>query len=206
MSDFYTLYNNSDQKQRLTPLLSLQKLDTPILSADKKRVEEIMDFLTSAKISIKLDNGLQINSIEILKGKVKPSQNAITKSIIQNFNIRSSYVATVDKSIIDQIGDFYHTLTLPEHINKPKIIFDASQEENLQKALHMTLATQKKKNTNLEQSLEQVNEEKGKTKKLTKSGRTKKITGYATVFMLGTTAAALLTFASVLIGIKILNP
>lgn len=206
MSDFYTLYNNSDQKQRLTPLLSLQKLDTPILSADKKRVEEIMDFLTSAKISIKLDNGLQINSIEILKGKVKPSQNAITKSIIQNFNIRSSYVATVDKSIIDQIGDFYHTLTLPEHINKPKIIFDASQEENLQKALHMTLATPLPKNTNLEQSLEQVNEEKGKTKKLTKSGRTKKITGYATVFMLGTTAAALLTFASVLIGIKILNP
>ncbi len=206
MSDFYTLYNNSDQKQRLTPLLSLQKLDTPILSADKKRVEEIMDFLTSAKISIKLDNGLQINSIEILKGKVKPSQNAITKSIIQNFNIRSSYVATVDKSIIDQIGDFYHTLTLPEHINKPKIIFDASQEENLQKALHMTLATPLPKNTNLEQSLEQVNEEKGKTKKLTKSGRTKKITGYATVFMLGTIAAALLTFASVLIGIKILNP
>ena len=206
MSDFYTLYNNSDQKQRLTPLLSLQKLDTPILSADKKRVEEIMDFLTSAKISVKLDNGLQINSIEILKGKVKPSQNAITKSIIQNFNIRSSYVATVDKSIIDQIGDFYHTLTLPEHINKPKIIFDASQEENLQKALHMTLATPLPKNTNLEQSLEQVNEEKGKTKKLTKSGRTKKITGYATVFMLGTTAAALLTFASVLIGIKILNP
>lgn len=206
MSDFYTLYNNSDQKQCLTPLLSLQKLDTPILSADKKRVEEIMDFLTSAKISIKLDNGLQINSIEILKGKVKPSQNAITKSIIQNFNIRSSYVATVDKSIIDQIGDFYHTLTLPEHINKPKIIFDASQEENLQKALHMTLATPLPKNTNLEQSLEQVNEEKGKTKKLTKSGRTKKITGYATVFMLGTTAAALLTFASVLIGIKILNP
>lgn len=206
MSDFYTLYNNSDQKQRLTPLLSLQKLDTPILSADKKRVKEIMDFLTSAKISIKLDNGLQINSIEILKGKVKPSQNAITKSIIQNFNIRSSYVATVDKSIIDQIGDFYHTLTLPEHINKPKIIFDASQEENLQKALHMTLATPLPKNTNLEQSLEQVNEEKGKTKKLTKSGRTKKITGYATVFMLGTTAAALLTFASVLIGIKILNP
>lgn len=206
MSDFYTLYNNSDQKQRLTPLLSLQKLDTPILSADKKRVKEIMDFLTSAKISIKLDNGLQINSIEILKGKVKPSQNAITKSIIQNFNIRSSYVATVDKSIIDQIGDFYHTLTLPEHINKPKIIFDASQEENLQKALHMTLATPLPKNTNLEQSLEQVNEEKGKTKKLTKSGRTKKITGYATVFMLGTIAAALLTFASVLIGIKILNP
>lgn len=206
MSDFYTLYNNSDQKQLLTPLLSLQKLDTPILSADKKRVEEIMDFLTSAKISIKLDNGLQINSIEILKGKVKPSQNAITKSIIQNFNIRSSYVATVDKSIIDQIGDFYHTLTLPEHINKPKIIFDASQEENLQKALHMTLATPLPKNTNLEQSLEQVNEEKGKTKKLTKSGRTKKITGYATVFMLGTIAAALLTFASVLIGIKILNP
>lgn len=206
MSDFYTLYNNSDQKQRLTPLLSLQKLDTPILSADKKRVEEIMDFLTSAKISVKLDNGLQINSIEILKGKVKPSQNAITKSIIQNFNIRSSYVATVDKSIIDQIGDFYHTLTLPEHINKPKIIFDASQEENLQKALHMTLATPLPKNTNLEQSLEQVNEEKGKTKKLTKSGRTKKITGYATVFMLGTIAAALLTFASVLIGIKILNP
>ena len=206
MSDFYTLYNNSDQKQRLTPLLSLQKLDTPILSADKKRVEEIMDFLTSAKISVKLDNGLQINSIEILKGKVKPSQNAITKSIIQNFNIRSSYVATVDKSIIDQIGDFYHTLTLPEHINKPKIIFDASQEENLQKALHMTLATPLPKNTNLEQSLEQVNEEKRKTKKLTKSGRTKKITGYATVFMLGTTAAALLTFASVLIGIKILNP
>ena len=206
MSDFYTLYNNSDQKQRLTPLLSLQKLDTPILSADKKRVEEIMDFLTSAKISIKLDNGLQINSIEILKGKVKPSQNAITKSIIQNFNIRSSYVATVDKSIIDQIGDLYHTLTLPEHINKPKIIFDASQEENLQKALHMTLATPLPKNTNLEQSLEQVNEEKGKTKKLTKSGRTKKITGYATVFMLGTIAAALLTFASVLIGIKILNP
>ena len=206
MSDFYTLYNNSDQKQRLTPLLSLQKLDTPILSADKKRVEEIMDFLTSAKISIKLDNGLQINSIEILKGKVKPSQNAITKSIIQNFNIRSSYVATVDKSIIDQIGDFYHTLTLPEHINKPKIIFDASQEENLQKALHMTLAAPLPKNTNLEQSLEQVNEEKRKTKKLTKSGRTKKITGYATVFMLGTIAAALLTFASVLIGIKILNP
>lgn len=206
MSDFYTLYNNSDQKQRLTPLLSLQKLDTPILSADKKRVEEIMDFLTSAKISVKLDNGLQINSIEILKGKVKPSQNAITKSIIQNFNIRSSYVATVDKSIIDQIGDFYHTLTLPEHINKPKIIFDASQEENLQKALHMTLATPLPKNTNLEQSLEQVNKEKGKTKKLTKSGRTKKITGYATVFMLGTIAAALLTFASVLIGIKILNP
>lgn len=206
MSDFYTLYNNSDQKQRLTPLLSLQKLDTPILSADKKRVEEIMDFLTSAKISVKLDNGLQINSIEILKGKVKPSQNAITKSIIQNFNIRSSYVATVDKSIIDQIGDFYHTLTLPEHINKPKIIFDASQEENLQKALHMTLATPLPKNTNLEQPLEQVNEEKGKTKKLTKSGRTKKITGYATVFMLGTIAAALLTFASVLIGIKILNP
>lgn len=206
MSDFYTLYNNSDQKQRLTPLLSLQKLDTPILSADKKRVEEIMDFLTSAKISVKLDNGLQINSIEILKGRVKPSQNAITKSIIQNFNIRSSYVATVDKSIIDQIGDFYHTLTLPEHINKPKIIFDASQEENLQKALHMTLATPLPKNTNLEQSLEQVNEEKGKTKKLTKSGRTKKITGYATVFMLGTIAAALLTFASVLIGIKILNP
>ena len=206
MGDFYTLYNNSDQKQRLTPLLSLQKLDTPILSADKKRVEEIMDFLTSAKISVKLDNGLQINSIEILKGKVKPSQNAITKSIIQNFNIRSSYVATVDKSIIDQIGDFYHTLTLPEHINKPKIIFDASQEENLQKALHMTLAAPLPKNTNLEQSLEQVNEEKGKTKKLTKSGRTKKITGYATVFMLGTIAAALLTFASVLIGIKILNP
>lgn len=206
MSDFYTLYNNSDQKQRLTPLLSLQKLDTPILSADKKRVEEIMDFLTSAKISVKLDNGLQINSIEILKGKVKPSQNAITKSIIQNFNIRSSYVATVDKSIIDQIGDFYHTLTLPEHINKPKIIFDASQEENLQKALHMTLAAPLPKNTNLEQSLEQVNEEKRKTKKLTKSGRTKKITGYATVFMLGTIAAALLTFASVLIGIKILNP
>lgn len=206
MSDFYTLYNNSDQKQRLTPLLSLQKLDTPILSADKKRVEEIMDFLTSAKISVKLDNGLQINSIEILKGKVKPSQNAITKSIIQNFNIRSSYVATVDKSIIDQIGDFYHTLTLPDHINKPKIIFDASQEENLQKALHMTLAAPLPKNTNLEQSLEQVNEEKGKTKKLTKSGRTKKITGYATVFMLGTIAAALLTFASVLIGIKILNP
>ena len=206
MGDFYTLYNNSDQKQRLTPLLSLQKLDTPILSADKKRVKEIMDFLTSAKISVKLDNGLQINSIEILKGKVKPSQNAITKSIIQNFNIRSSYVATVDKSIIDQIGDFYHTLTLPEHINKPKIIFDASQEENLQKALHMTLAAPLPKNTNLEQSLEQVNEEKGKTKKLTKSGRTKKITGYATVFMLGTIAAALLTFASVLIGIKILNP
>ena len=206
MSDFYTLYNNSDQKQRLTPLLSLQKLDTPILSADKKRVKEIMDFLTSAKISVKLDNGLQINSIEILKGKVKPSQNAITKSIIQNFNIRSSYVATVDKSIIDQIGDFYHTLTLPEHINKPKIIFDASQEENLQKALHMTLAAPLPKNTNLEQSLEQVNEEKRKTKKLTKSGRTKKITGYATVFMLGTIAAALLTFASVLIGIKILNP
>ena len=206
MGDFYTLYNNSDQKQRLTPLLSLQKLDTPILSADKKRVEEIMDFLTSAKISVKLDNGLQINSIEILKGKVKPSQNAITKSIIQNFNIRSSYVATVDKSIIDQIGDFYHTLTLPEHINKPKIIFDASQEENLQKALHMTLAAPLPKNTNLEQSLEQVNEEKRKTKKLTKSGRTKKITGYATVFMLGTIAAALLTFASVLIGIKILNP
>lgn len=206
MSDFYTLYNNSDQKQRLTPLLSLQKLDTPILSADKKRVEEIMDFLTSAKISVKLDNGLQINSIEILKGKVKPSQNAITKSIIQNFNIRSSYVATVDKSIIDQIGDFYHTLTLPEHINKPKIIFDASQEENLQKALHMTLATPLPKNTNLEQPLEQVNEEKGKTKKLTKNGGTKKITGYATVFMLGTIAAALLTFASVLIGIKILNP
>lgn len=206
MSDFYTLYNNSDQKQRLTPLLSLQKLDTPILSADKKRVKEIMDFLTSAKISIKLDNGLQINSIEILKGRVKPSQNAITKSIIQNFNIRSSYVATVDKSIIDQIGDFYHTLTLPEHINKPKIIFDASQEENLQKALHMTLATPLPKNTNLEQPLEQVNEEKGKTKKLTKSGRTKKITGYATVFMLGTIAAALLTFASILIGIKILNP
>ena len=165
-----------------------------------------MDFLTSAKISVKLDNGLQINSIEILKGRVKPSQNAITKSIIQNFNIRSSYVANVDKSIIDQIGDFYHTLTLPEHINKPKIIFDASQEENLQKALHMALATPLPKNTNLEQSLEQVNEEKGKTKKLTKSGRTKKITGYATVFMLGTIAAAPLTFASVLIGIKILNP
>ena len=70
----------------------------------------------------------------------------------------------------------------------------------------MTLAAPLPKNTNLEQSLEQVNEEKRKTKKLTKSGRTKKITGYATVFMLGTIAAALLTFASVLIGIKILNP
>ena len=71
----------------------------------------------------------------------------------------------------------------------------------------MSLSTPLPTSTEVPKTSENENTEiKVKSKTLVKESKAKKITGYATVFMLGTIAAALLTLASILIGIKILNP
>ena len=207
MNNKYMLYNTVEKRQQIEPLLTTTQQTIPLISEKKQVVANVSSFLMGIKITATLEDKLVINGIDTLTAKIKPIQNTITKSIPQKFNIKLSYVASVDKKIIQKISEFYHKLAPIREINIPKVFFDASQENNLQKALHMSLSTQLPTSTEVPKTSENENTEiKVKSKTLVKESKAKKITGYATVFMLGTIAAALLTLASILIGIKILNP
>lgn len=256
----YILQKQDTKNSKLEELLNSQQNPNtaiPIVTVNKNVANNISSFCTGIKIHVAYDNGLNIGKIELLNGAIKPIHNRKIGNIIQQFNIRSSYVATIEKQLIDGITNFYNQmketqsqhqtyLQIPQQDQAP--IFDVSHESNLQRVLVSNPTTKistpntpienaiqelstipveiPKTTTNKEQPIQenynnivnfdQVNqstiattqtEPKAKTLTLQnpKKSGFRKLAGYINIVMLGTIAATLLIFASILIGVKIMN-
>lgn len=194
MSKDYILYNDDKHKQ-IIELLSLQNSTMPVLSVNKKTVENIVGFLKKVKLVTKIVNGsLVIVYIDMLKVKIKLHSNVLNKKIVQQFNVRSSYIATADRNILNRVKTFYYQLNSRSKTNK--IIFDASEERNLQRALHMDFSNNDNNN-------QLVDFQQNEVKDIIKSEN--KETGYVNIFILCTIIAVLLISISIVIIPKILN-
>lgn len=193
MARKYIMYND-ERQQQLTELLSLQNPTIPVLTANKKKMQYLATFLKDVKLVTEIINGsLVINSIEMSKIKIKIIPNAISKEIIQHFNTKSAYVATTEKKILNKIENFYCQLYCG---SENKVIFNTSLESNLQRALYIDCSANDEKKQLLANGQSDI-------RKLIKLERQE--TGYASVFILGTIVAVLLTFMSILVVTKILN-
>lgn len=256
---YYTLQKQDVKNSKLEELLNSQQnsnVEIPIATVSKNVANNISAFCTGLKIHVAYNNGLNVGEIELLNGLVKPIHNRKVGNIIQQFNIRSSYVATIEKQLADGIITFYHQMkevqkqyqTEPQIPQDQTLFFDASHESNLQRVLAVSPApTISTPNTVIESAIQElstipvetpnntidreqpiqenynnivkfdeVNQsiiattpDAPKAKTLTlqnpKKNGFRKLAGYINVVMLGTIAAALLIFASILIGVKIMN-
>lgn len=221
----FTIYRDESRKNIIEKLLNSNLInDPPIVSTKKNIIENIASFLVDIKLNIVLSDGFKINKIRLLNGKILPSINNKISSLIQHFNIRTSYVATIDKKVLNDIRNFYQKLENVEIKPEETIIFDVSHEKNLQRVLS---EQQFKSNNNVisapivensekqpfvstefvnnQAVLEPFSTEIVEMQPQKENNKKNKVAGYIAFALLGTLGAAILVFASISIGVKIMN-
>lgn len=145
MSNSYTLYNNDLRKARITNLLNTTKGRDLEIIIKKDKANNLSSFFMGVSMNVFMSDSLKINSIKVQNGIVKPMKNNTINQLLQRFTIKKAYIATADKNTIEGIRTFYNVLE-----DKPKLIFDISQESNIQKIFYKDVEPLSEENKNIE--------------------------------------------------------
>ena len=154
MSDGYKVYYNESLEKTLSSLVVTSKLGNNFVDVSRKKVDDLCSFFD--ELSVVYDKNNRVREINFDDVKVKASEDIIDFSQVYNFNIRSAYVATIDKKIINDVINFYDIIKMKDNGG---IIFDASRETRLQTALNTALVKPESKNVK-EDKVEEKKEEK----------------------------------------------
>lgn len=154
MSDGYKVYYNESLEKMLSSLVVTSKLGNNLVVVSRKKVDGLCSFFD--ELSVVYDKNNRVREINFDDVKVKASEDIIDFSQVYNFNIRSAYVATIDKKIINDVINFYDIIKMKDNGG---IIFDASRETRLQTALNTALVKPESKNVK-EEKIEEKKEEK----------------------------------------------
>ena len=130
----YSIYKSNVNLEKIEDLLNINSV-TPLITIDKNKLKNISDLLSEVRINATYNNDFKINAIVLLGGKVKSSLDNKINNISQQFNIRSSYVATIDKNIVNGVAEFYSKIEDKKIEENPVVVFDVSKENNLQRIL-----------------------------------------------------------------------
>lgn len=130
----YSIYKSNVNLEKIEDLLNINSV-TPLITIDKNKLKNISDLLSEVRINATYNNDFKINEIVLLGGKVKSSLDNKINNISQQFNIRSSYVATIDKNIVNGVAEFYSKIEDKKIEENPVVVFDVSKENNLQRIL-----------------------------------------------------------------------
>jgi len=132
----YSIYRNNVNFENIENLINKNiNSTTPLITINKNNLKNISNFLSIVKINATYNNGFKINEIVLLGGKIKSSINNKINNIMQQFNIKSSYVATIDKNIVNGVSIFYTKIEDIVKREEPIVVFDVSKEDNLQRIL-----------------------------------------------------------------------
>ena len=154
------------------------------------RVDYISNFVSVLKKCVfvfKLyENKYIVDQIEFNGVNIYGSKDYLDNLILQSFDIRKSYVATVDKELVNKVINFYNIIEKNTKNTSNKLVFDISKEVLLQKAMNIEPK---------EVSVESNGEIKKKEKKQ----------GHFSFILLVVVAAVVLTIMSIMIGMKVLG-
>lgn len=145
------IYFDDVVRNKISSIDGVVNSNNAFCSVDKKKINGLSMFFDC--ITLDCDNNDNVNLIEFDDVKVKSKDNIIDVNDEQKFDIRKSYVASIDKRILNGVINFYD-LIKTSVLGSGKIVFDASKETRLQNAMHTIFINPNENATNATSNVE----------------------------------------------------
>lgn len=197
------IYNNDFVKSKLSSCVILATVKNSIGFLSTKKSSNLAEFFDDITVNCSIDsNGLVINEIDYDTVKIKSINNVLVPNGDYKFGIRKSYVATIDKNIVNKVTNFYGIIRNVVNVNN-KVVFDASKETRLQDALNTEFVNPNSVNiqpTNVNVAVNNV----AAVDNSRINSNNNKIKGQIHIFWLCIFASIIVTTFGILIGIGVI--
>ena len=142
MNNGYVIYNDDSVKLKVLDVVAKVGLKDPICTISKKKLENIVSFVSDVKIDC--SDGFKINDFKFEGNVIKSRENVLNSEDKYKFDVKKSYIATIDKKTANDVVKFYDIVKSvveknDENVdekkpkeNKVEDIFDVKTDDNVE--------------------------------------------------------------------------